>query len=772
MGLGLVFLSVPLTTAAQPSGQRVAPTLRIPRVDRPPTLEDFAGMKAAPEMDGRMAKVEGFIQREPSDGHPATQRTEVYLGYDDSKLYAIFVCFDAEPGKVRARLLRRGDDLVLADDTVNLYLDTFQDQRRAYVFAANPLGVQIDAIWTEQAQGFDNSFDTVWDSKGRRTEQGYLVWMAIPFKSLRFPQAPQQTWGVVVERVIPRVNETAAWPQLSSRVQGRLNQAARLVGLENISPGRNLQFIPYATFRSFRSPDFRDAARPRFAQEAGEAEAGLDAKLVFQDSLVLDITVNPDFAQVESDEPQVTVAQRFEVFFPEKRPFFLENASFFETPFNLVFTRRIADPRLGARLTGKLGPYALGALVVDDEAPGKLLPPSDPLHGRRALVGIFRGSRDLFRQSSLGFIYTGREFEGSYNRLTGVDGRFKFGEHWVASFQGITTWTRELDSTQHAGPAYKFQVERSGRQLYYFNAYTDISRGFHTDLGFVPRTDIRHWAQFAAYAFRPEGRWLIAWGPESNTEVVFDHNGTRLDLTQDTEFGLELVGQTQLELFFNWDRERLRPVDFPALPANQDFSRHRQGFRFETSLWQPLTAGAEFSWGTRINFVPLEGTAPALANVSSAEVTVTLRPLTRLQIDNTYLHTRLGSHAERATIFNNHILRSKWNWQFTREFSLRVILQYDATLANSALTALETRKNLNADVLFTYLVNPWTALYVGYNGNAQNLDPALFLCEGPGVARPGCPDLAAGGRALLRPRDRLINDARQLFVKASYLFRF
>ena len=149
----------------------------------------------------------------------------------------------------------------------------------------------------------------------------------------------------------------------SSRIEGRLNQAATLRGLVNISPGRNIQLIPFGAFRSFRSLDTRDEDRPQFVRDRADFDGGLDAKLVFKDSLVVDVAVNPDFSQVESDEPQVTVNQRFEVFFPEKRPFFLENASFFETPINLLFTRRIADPQFGVRLTGKLGPYALGAFL-------------------------------------------------------------------------------------------------------------------------------------------------------------------------------------------------------------------------------------------------------------------------------------------------------------------------------------------------------------------------------------------------------------------------
>src|SRR3989344_2087046 len=410
--LGLL-VGAPAVRAASPAER---PTVSVPRVERAPTLEDFLEMKPNGEMEGKLAKVEGFIQRTPSDGKPSTQRTEVYLGYDDKNLYAVFICFDSEPGRIRARMAPR--ETIFGDDIVEIMLDTFHDERRAYAFVTNPFGIQWDALWTEGGSGggggggpseFDSSFDTLWHSRGQPTDQGYVVWMAIPFKSLRFSDSPRQTWGLLFNRDIPRLNEETFWPHYSSRIQGRLNQTATLEGLENISPGRNIQLIPFGVFRSFRAPDERDPLRPQFEREQADFDAGLDAKFVFRDSLVLDVAVNPDFSQVESDEPQVTVNQRFEVFFPEKRPFFIENASFFATPINLVFSRRIAAPQFGVRLTGKAGPYAIGAFVIDDEAPGESVADTDPLTDTRALFAIFRVNRDIGKQSTLGFIFTDRE---------------------------------------------------------------------------------------------------------------------------------------------------------------------------------------------------------------------------------------------------------------------------------------------------------------------------------------------------------------------------
>jgi hypothetical protein len=188
-------------------------SVRIPRVPSPPRLEDFLSMEPAPAWQGKLAKVTGLTQRVPTDGAPISQRTEIYLGYDDKNLYAIFVCFDREPRKIRARLSRRED--VLDDDTVEIMLDTFHDHRRAYAFITNPLGVQLDALWTE-GQDFDPSFDTVWNSTGKVTDRGFVVWIAIPFRSLRFASSDPQTWGIILNREIPRSSEDAFWPPYSS----------------------------------------------------------------------------------------------------------------------------------------------------------------------------------------------------------------------------------------------------------------------------------------------------------------------------------------------------------------------------------------------------------------------------------------------------------------------------------------------------------------------------------------------------------------------------
>ncbi|MBI4166379.1 MAG: carbohydrate binding family 9 domain-containing protein, partial [Acidobacteria bacterium] len=441
--LSLIFLIVstlsPLPLQALPDAAKARAQVHVPRLTAPPKIEDFLDMKPRGEIAQKMVKVEGFTQYIPHDGEPATQPTEVFLGYDDKNFYAVFLCFDSEPHKVRGRMARR--EKIFDDDFVVLDLDTFHDQRRSYQFQSNPLGVQSDNLWTE-GSGNDYSWDTVWHSRGQMTDRGYVVWMAVPFKSMRFKPSEEQTWGIELWRSCPRINEDSSWPKISTRIEGELTQEADMHGLSNISPGRNFQLVPYVFGRSYRALDAQDPAGPRFVSKTFDPTAGLDAKIVLKDSFVLDVAVNPDFSQVESDEPQITLNRRFEVFFEEKRPFFLENADFFKTPMNLFFTRRIADPQFGVRLTGKKGPWGLGTLFADDEAPGKIAAPSDPLFGKRAKFGVLRLQRDILKQSNIGLIFTDRELGSSSNRVVGLDGRFRLTSSWVAEVQGVTSTTR------------------------------------------------------------------------------------------------------------------------------------------------------------------------------------------------------------------------------------------------------------------------------------------------------------------------------------------
>jgi hypothetical protein len=723
--------------------QPPTPTLRIPHVSRPPKLEDF--LNGTPRE--AEAEVSDFRQFQPGDGVPPSQQTSAYLSYDNRNLYAVFVCAD-ERGKVRGRLAKRED--ISMDDNVGLDLDTFHDGRRYYMFLANPRGVQLDAIVTDKDT--DTSFDTLWHSEGRLTENGYVVWIDIPFKSLRFPNTPSQKWGVALGRYIRRNDEMVFWPYITQRIEGTAQQFAVLEGLEGVSPGRNMQFIPYGFLGLERYLSQPSGSAPFFATDT-EHRAGLDSKLIFRDALTLDLTLNPDFSQVESDEPQVTVNQRYEVLFPEKRPFFIENAAFFQTPINLFFSRRIVDPQFGSRLTGKVGRWTLAALAMDDRAEGKLLPQSDLSYGDRAAIAVTRIQREFGQQSSIGLLFTSRDFGSGSNRVFSLDTRLKLNPNWVLVGQAMRSLTTQLDGTQVNGAGYWAELSETGRHAQYAARYLDYSPGFQTQLGFVPRVDIRKMEHFFEYYWKPKNRRVLLFGPDVTTDIDWNSQGQLQDWIVDASLGANLTGPTGLGCRQVTAFERFKGIDF---------RHHATDCGITTEWLKSLALSLDYGGGTSINYYPGPNLKPFLASNQFAKASLTIRPSPRLRFDESYLYTQLGMHpgsgppsTSGMSIFNNHILRSKLNCQFTRPLSLRLIVDYNAVLPNSSLVALERTKRLTGDVLLTYMVNPGTAFYVGYTDLYEN----ARLLPGPPATllRAGPPDVSTG---------------RQFFVKLSYLLRF
>ena len=743
--------------AATTQAQTVDATLdlTIPVIDRPPELADFEGMAPSAEMQAKMTMVTGFLQRVPDNGASASQRTEVYIAYDDRNLYAIFLAFDDEPDLVRANLSPREN--VEDDDTVGILIDTFNDQRTGYAFRSTPLGVQWDGRWIEvtKTPGFDSSYEAVWSTEGQRTDSGYMVRMAVPLRTLRFPETGEQVWRIMFERQIPRLSEQAHWPAYSNTIQGRLNQAASLTGIRNVSPGRNIQVIPFAFVRDYDVLDPNASGGPGFNQQT-EDEFGLDAKFVFNDSLVLDATLNPDFSQVESDQPQVTVNERFEVRFPERRPFFLENSDFFQTEAALVFTRRIVDPQAGLRFTGKQGDWGIGTMIMDDEAPGQNRQAGDPLAGESADIGILRVFRDISEQSRVGFLHTGRDFGNRSNQVTSLDSRFKLNDNWTTDIQYVESDTREQNGDQLTGTQQNLRLDRSGRHVSVHAHYIDTAEGFRTDLGFLsrhyqPDTDGTHVR--ARYTFWPEASSVNSWGPTLYVAHLDDQQGTRIFTEVRPDLNWTWDGDTSLTVALDSQNERLRPQDFPGLVTDRSYDSETWSINFESQAFSKIGFSAQLEAGTAINLVPEFGMQPELADTQSAELELLWRPIDRLRLDTTYLYTNLDDRGGGGEIFSNEIFRTRWNYQFTKELSLRFIAQYEETDAG-ILTSLEDEKSMNYDVLVRYVLNPWSALHVGYNSNSSNFD--LIDTE--------------DGTELIRTDD-LRRDGEQFFVKFSYLLQ-
>ena len=730
--------------------------ISVSRITAEPDFSDFAGMQPGTELARSMTQVENFIQREPYDGTPATQRTEVYIGYDQQRFYAVFLAFDSQPNLIRANMSPREN--IGGDDTVEMTFDTFNDQRAALTFRSTPLGIQWDARWTEGSSrraGFDTTWEAVWDSDGQLTDEGYMVKMSIPLRSLRFPDSEDQLWRIQFARQIPRLSEESFWPEYTIAIEGRLNQTALLSGISNVSPGNNSQIIPFIFAREVDALDRSAIGGPKF-DRTSEQDVGLDAKFVFNDSFVLDVTLNPDFSQVESDEPQVTVNERFEIQFPERRPFFVENADFFETDSTLVFTRRIVDPEGGLRFTGRSGNYGFGAIMINDQAPGANRAAGHPLDGEKANIGILRGYKDISEQDRIGFLVTDRELGDGYNRVASIDGRFKLTDNWLTQMQVIETESEPFTGGEKkTGFQRNIQLNRVGRTVNTHTHFIESTDDFRTELGFQNQyfsSDTSGIHNRVNLNFYPQNSSLNSWGTALMAVYLKDTEGTRIYTQLDPSVNLRFA-TSNYGLSLSNRTEVLRPKDFAGLTTNRKYDTDTVRFNFSNTALQTLTFSGSYQTGTVVNLVPPAGNMPSIADSRRIDLDLLWRPFDRLRISNTLLKTDLETRSGGTKVFSNEIFRSNWNYQFTREMSLRFIAQYDKTDAGPA-TRLKDKENLNFDLLLRYVINPWSAFYVGYNTNQSNFDIIEF----------------EGERELVTTND-LRRDGDQLFVKFSYMFQ-
>jgi hypothetical protein len=727
--------------------------INIPKLDRAPSMQDFEGMQPVSDVARHMYKVDRFIARVPVDDVPSSERTEVYLGYDSANIYAVFICFDSQPDKMRAR--RPSRDNVFDDDSITLQLDTFHDQQRAYSFGVNAGGMQGDAVWTEGA-GWDPNFDAIYRSEVKRNAQGYIAFLAVPFRSMRFPTVPSQKWGILLNRFIARTREDTFWPRYTQKIQGRTNQMGDLTGLEDVTAGRNIQFVPYVAFLHSKLLQTNDGSPTQFDQHDADFRAGMDAKYVWHDKLTFDLTANPDFSQVESDDPQVLVNQRFEVFFPEKRLFFLENSSYFQTPIQLLFTRRLVKPDAGLRVTGKLGRWGIGLLSADDRDAGERLPFADPNADKRSFTNVARITRDLGPQTYVGMDFVQHSFAGEQNIAFGSDVLYKLNENWRVNSQFVASSTQAPLSNSIWGEALYGGLFEDGNHWTAHFEYNDRSPDFRADVGFIPRVDYRGVNDLLQYNFRPKHSVLVRWGPLLNASSNWDYRGQNLDWATGPGVQFEFKRNTEVDFTTNFGGLSLRPIDFSPLPDTRSYQVRSIGGHIGSTPINKLSFAADFSTNRTVNFAPASGSLPANVSALSGSATVGVRPTNGLTIDNTYLFTQLGDERTNATIFNDHIFRSRWLYQFDQRWSLRLTGQYNALISNPSLTSLQQTKQINGDALLAYRVNPATALFVGYNYDVQNYDPRTF-----GQLPP-----------IARTADGLINDGRVLFVKLSYLLRY
>ncbi|MEE2637407.1 MAG: DUF5916 domain-containing protein [Acidobacteriota bacterium] len=707
------------------------PILNARRANQPPTidgaLDDLVWQTAT--------RITDFVQVVPAEGASATEATEVFVAFDSTHLYLGMYAHYSNPGMVRANRVDR-DRASFGDDTISFYFDTFLDQQRAFVFTLNGYGVQGDSLLGGgRGGGFsgvprgDRSWDALFDSGGTLVDDGWQAEVAIPFKSLRYPSTDGvHRWGFQVARSIRDKNETVVWAPVSRDVSGFLPQMGLLDGLSGLSTSRNLEILPTVTAIQAGS---LDRATGDFTDER-QPEGGVNFKYGLTSNLTVDFTYNPDFSQIESDRPQIEVNQRFPLFFSELRPFFLEGQEIFDIrgPVNFIHTRTIVDPRYGGKLTGKVGKTTLGLLVANDEAPGNLDDPSDPVYGRTANTLIGRVRYDLYSESHIGAIFTDRGFMGSYSRLAGVDSRFRLSPRSFVDFAAITTQNRDLDGNETTGPMLDAGYRHSGRNLAYRASYYSIDPAFDTEVGFVRRRDIRRMRTDVSYRWWPEN-WLINWGPEFD----YSRNWNFDDVLVDEEARLRMRMTFAKNISFRADVRR-EMERFGGI----NFDKTRFSYSGNVSASRLFSFGGSYFWGDQIRYTE----TPFLGEGSSGSVFMSLRPFSRLQSSMNINTSRLFDPLGESEVFDVKIYRALTTYQFTDRLLLRNILQHNSFSGT-----------LGANLLVTYRVNSGTVFFIGYDDRYQQGDMLLDENDEPVYFTT---DFQRTNRAF--------------FTKISYLFRY
>lgn len=740
IALSLCFASLAVQAQTQVQTQN---NLSIPRAKAPPQLRDY--VRGVPADAG--FAIRELTQRSPSDGTPATQATIAYLSYDDTHFYAMFVAKD-DPSLIRARIAKRED--FDGDDYVVLELDTFHDKRRSFIFFVNPYGVQLDSRRTEGLDP-DNNFDTQWDSEGELTSDGYVTRLAIPLKSLRFKNADVQTWGVAVGRVISRLNEESFWPPISKKIAGFVPQMASMTIPEKLSAGRNAQLNPFVFLGNSRLLNTDDHSRPAWQQD-NKVQAGLDAKWVLGDATAIDLTLKPDFSEVESDEPQIVVGKRYEVLFPEKRPFFLENASFFHTPNPLFFSRRISQPKAGLRVTGRAENWAYGGLLIDDQAAG------EDQEKANAHIAMARVQNDVTHDMSVGVLATDRRVAGERTEsaerdsVLSLDGRYQFDENWIFQSQFARsqhqTKVNNRDQ-QQSGHLNYIEAKHQGKHLEFLAKYLDVSANFATSLAFLPRTDVKQVQQEGKYVWHLDDfGHLQRLGAVLNTEAARNQDGQLQDWSANAGMFADFSRNSWLEGFVKRGFENY---------AGRDY--RKQGWMIDagTSWWDWLSVFTQVEVMDSINYTPANGVSALMGKGRNVDLTVTFKPHAQWRLEEKVLwndlRTPANASGRTSLVYRNLMLRSKLSYQHNRFLGLRVIADYHMLDSNPRLSTLTSGKQLNTDFQISYLLNPGTSIIAGYGNRQENLA------------------LTGNPTHLQRTEDLNLRTGRRAFVKLNYLYQ-
>ena len=732
-----------------------------------PTLRPTRA-EVRPDIDGRLddlvwrdaLRVTEFVQESPLEGAPASEETEVWIAYDSQNLYLAVHAHYEDPGIMRATRVDR--DQSWRDDNFTVYFDPFLDQQRAYAFSVNGYNVQGDEIINARGRtgrsgrggggggggGFsrrgipfgDSSWDALFDSGAQMVDDGFTAEMAIPFKSLRYPRRGRDVphrWAFQIVREIRHKDENVVWAPISRGVAGFLPQMGLIEGMTNLSLSRNLEIMPVATGIQLGSID---TSNGDFVSGGAQPEGGVNVKYGITSNLTADFTLNPDFSQVESDRPQIETNQRFALFYPELRPFFLEGAEIFNVfgPINFVHTRTIRDPDWGAKITGKVGRTSVGFLAANDAAAGSVAGLAGPDGDAAADVVIGRARYDLYAESHVGAMVTNRGFLGGYSRMALADGAFRLGRTQALGFAAVRTDDRDLDGVDSRGTLFDVNYRLNGRHWSVFNGTYLLSPDFRTDVGFVQRTDQRRNVTTVGYRFWPEGR-VINWGPS----VTYGRNWNYDDVLEDEQFEARLnttwVNNVSASVSVSRDMERYRGVNFDKL-GYRAFGRVSASRRY--------SIGGFYRYGDEVRYQE----NPFLGRGGSGGMFVTLRPASRFQSQINLNTSRLiDPRNDDELVFEVTIVRALNTYQFTDRLALRNIVEFNT---------LQRTAGLN--LLMSYRVNAGTVFYVGYDDRFRQADRILGEdFDGDGVSDYLFPSVTS-----------LQRTNRAFFTKFQYLFRY
>jgi len=651
----------------------------------------------------------------PGENITAPVRTEARLLYSQSHLYIGFQAYDPQPTSIRANYTER--DGIWEDDFVVLFLDTFNDERRAFVVRSNPLGVQSDNITLASLEE-TISWDAIYESAGQITDCGYSVEMAIPFNQLRFQRSDgDQVWGMNVRRLYPRsVYSHLDAVAFDRNNDSKLAQFIKIRGFEGATPGRNIELVP--TLTGVHTDARSELPHGDFHTMNDDIEAGLTARWGLTANLNLNGTLNPDFSQVEADALLLDINEPFALEYEEKRPFFTEGSDYFGTLKNVFYTRTIREPLWGMKLSGKEKSHTIGAYILSDDLTNLIFPGGQSSASTSLQIdntsGVFRYKKDIGSKYTLGLLMTTREGEHYFNRLAGVDGNFRLTKSDRIIFQALGSSTQYPVATadEFQQPQGKFddhfiafEYDHESRNWSWWFAYDDVGADFRADLGFIPRVDFRNVDGGIKYAWlgKPGAWWNYF---QLNTEMNYyeDQNGNMLRKNGSLRLNYQGIMRSHAHFQSNISEEFYNGRNFDLVNFSSCF-----GLYLHNNIW----FHTHVLFGDRIDYT---NTRPGSRFRIDPELILTPGKHLCLELQHTFEQMSVND----TRLYTAHITQLSAIYHFNVRTLLRSIFQYvnyDYNSANYTIAIEPEYKHFFTQLLFSYKINPFTVFFLGYADN-------------------------------------------------------